>query len=67
MRRQLDPAVGDIYVEFFDPRTGRWLVSTEASTGEPIALRVTMFAAEGYVLPRLLELPLTIVFGEPTP
>ena len=67
LRRQLDPSVGDLFVEFFDPRSGRWLASTEASTGQPIALRVTMMPAEGYVLPRLLELPLTIVFGEATP
>lgn len=67
LRRQLDGSVGDLYVEFFDQRSGRWLASTEASTGQPIALRISMFAAEGYVLPRLLELPLTIVFGEPTP
>lgn len=67
LRRQLDPSVGDLYVEFFDPRSGRWLASTEAATGQPIALRVTMLPAEDYVLPRLLELPLTIVFGEATP
>lgn len=67
MRRELDPTVGDLAIEFFDQRTGRWIPSTEAATGQPIALRLSMIAAEGYVLPRLLSLPLTIVFGEATP
>ncbi len=67
MRRELDPSVGDLVIEFYDQRTGRWIPSTEASTGQPIALRVAMVPAEGYALPRLLTLPTTIVFGEATP
>ena len=67
MRRQLDADVGDLTVEFFDSTTGRWLASTQASTGQPIALRISMVAAAGKVLPRLLTLPLTLVFGEVTP
>lgn len=67
MRRELDRSVGDLAVEFFDQRTGRWIASTEASTGQPIALRIAMLPAEGVSLPRLLTLPLTIVFGEVTP
>ena len=67
MRRELDALVGDLTVEFFDQRTGRWIASTEAATGQPIALRITMAPAEGSALPRLLTLPLTIVFGEVTP
>lgn len=67
MRRELDPSVGDLTVEFFDQRTGRWIASTEAATGQPVALRITLVAAEGLALPRLLTLPLTIVFGEVTP
>ena len=66
-RKQLDPDVGDLKVEFYDQRTTRWLVSTEASTGQPIALRFTMIPAEGKTLPRLLALPITLVFGEITP
>ncbi len=67
MRRELDRTVGDLTVEFFDQRTGRWIPSTEAATGQPIALRIAMVAVEGASLPRLLTLPLTIVFGEVTP
>lgn len=66
-RRQLDADVGDLTVEFFDQRTGRWLASTEASTGQPVALRFAMLPAEGKTLPRLLGLPITLVFGEITP
>lgn len=67
MRRELDASVGDLTVEFFDQRTGRWIASTEAATGQPVALRITMIPAVGFALPRLLTLPLTIVFGEVTP
>jgi prepilin-type N-terminal cleavage/methylation domain-containing protein len=67
MRRQLDPSVGDLTVEFYDQRTSRWIASTEASTGQPIALRITMIPADGVTLPRLLTLPLTIVFGDIAP
>ncbi|MDA1081529.1 MAG: type II secretion system protein [Gemmatimonadetes bacterium] len=67
LRRELDPSVGDLAIEFYDQRTGRWIPSTEAATGQLIALRIAMIAADGFVLPRLLELPLTIVFGEATP
>lgn len=66
-RMQLDPDVGDLKVEFYDQRTTRWLASTEASTGQPIALRFTMLPADGKTLPRLLGLPITLVFGEITP
>ena len=67
MRRELDSTIGDLTVEFYDQRTSRWIPSTEAATGTPIALRITMIPADGFVLPRLLTLPLTVVFGEVTP
>jgi prepilin-type N-terminal cleavage/methylation domain-containing protein len=67
MRRELDRSVGDLTVEFYDQRVGRWIPSTEASTEQPIALRITMVPADGMSLPRLLTLPITIVFGEATP
>lgn len=67
MRRELDSTIGDLTVEFYDQRTSRWIPSTEAATGTPIALRITMIPADGFSLPRLLTLPLTVVFGEVTP
>lgn len=67
MRRELDPTVGDLVVEFFDRRMGRWIPSTEAATGQLIAVRLSMVPAEGVAMPRLLELPVTIVFGEVAP
>lgn len=67
MRRELDPNVGDLDIEFFDQRAGRWLASTEAATGgQLVAVRITMVAAEGATLPPLLLQPLTYVFGEVT-
>ncbi|MCC7195290.1 MAG: type II secretion system protein [Gemmatimonadaceae bacterium] len=65
MRRQLDPDVADITVEFYDQRLGRWLPSTEAATGgQLVALRLTMVPAEGKTLSPLLTEPITYVFGE---
>lgn len=67
MRRQLDPDIGDLKVEFYDSRTNRWYDDTQASTIQPIAVRLSMVAVEGKTVPRLLALPLTIVYGEVTP
>jgi Tfp pilus assembly protein PilE len=67
MRRQLDPSIGDMTIEFYDASTSRWYASTQASTlRNPIAVRISMIAADGYSVPRLLQLPLTIVYGEPS-
>jgi prepilin-type N-terminal cleavage/methylation domain-containing protein len=67
MRRQLDASVGDMTLEFYDYRTNRWLDYTQVSTIEPIAVRLTMLPAEGATLARMLQVPLTIVFGEAGP
>lgn len=67
LRRELDPSVGDMLVEYYDPRTGRWADNAAASPANAIALRVTMIPADGATLPRLLEIPLTVVYGAPTP
>jgi type II secretory pathway pseudopilin PulG len=67
MRRQLDASIGDLVVEFYDSRTNRWYDATQASTIQPIALRLSMVAAEGHTIPRLLTLPVTLVFGEVAP
>jgi prepilin-type N-terminal cleavage/methylation domain-containing protein len=67
-RRQLDESVGEITVEFYDPRTNRWSASTQfGGTQTPIALRLTMIPAEGKSIARMLQVPLTIVFGEVEP
>lgn len=64
-RRELDPDVGDLDIEFFDARGGRWIASTEAATGgQLIAVRITMIPVDGGTLPAMLQLPLTIVYGE---
>jgi type II secretory pathway pseudopilin PulG len=63
-RRQLDPDVGDLVIELYDSRTRRWYESTQAAAIAPVALRIAMVPAEGRTLPRLLQAPLTIVFGE---
>lgn len=68
MRRQLDPNVGDLDIEFFDHSTGRWLASTEAAAGgQLVAVRIRMVPADGEALSPLLREPLTYVFGEVAP
>jgi Tfp pilus assembly protein PilE len=57
-RRQLDPTIGSMTVEFLDARTHRWFSSTQASTISPSAVRVALFPAEGYTLPAILQLPM---------
>lgn len=64
-RRELDPDVGDLDIEFFDARGGRWIPSTEAATGgQLIAVSIAMIPADGATLPGMLQLPLTLVYGE---
>jgi prepilin-type N-terminal cleavage/methylation domain-containing protein len=65
LRRQLDADVADLTVEYLDSRTNRWYPSTQASTINPYALRVSMVPVEGKTLAYLLQMPLTIVYGEP--
>lgn len=67
LRRELDSTVGDMTVEYYDPRTGLWATTADASPAQAIAIRVTMLPADGTTLPRILMLPLTIVYGEATP
>jgi prepilin-type N-terminal cleavage/methylation domain-containing protein len=57
-RRQLDPTIGAMTVEFLDSRTHRWFSSAQASTISPTAVRVALFPAEGYQLPAILQLPM---------
>ena len=65
LRRQLDPDVADLTIEFLDSRTNRWYPSAQAATINPYALRLTMVPAEGKAIARVLQMPLTIVYGEP--
>ena len=57
-RRQLDPSIGTMTVEFLDARTHRWFASTQASTISPTAVRVALYPVEGGTLPAILQLPL---------
>jgi prepilin-type N-terminal cleavage/methylation domain-containing protein len=64
-RKQLDPEIGDLVIEFLDTRTNRWFPSTQAATIEGYAIRLSMVPAEGKAIARVLQMPLTIVYGEP--
>ena len=62
-RRQLDPTIGAMTVEFLDSRTHRWLASSQAATITPTAVRVSLSPIDGQVLPAILQLPLIFPMG----
>ena len=62
-RRQLEPAVGALKVEFLDQRTNRWRPSTEAATIQPIAVRVALLPPEKGQLPAILQVPMIVRTG----
>jgi hypothetical protein len=64
-RKQLDPDIGDLVIEFLDTRTNRWYPSSQAATIEGYAIRVALVPAEGKTIARVLQMPLTIVYAEP--
>ena len=41
--------------------------AAQAATVQPVAVRISMVAAEGKTIPRLLQVPLTLVTGEVAP
>jgi prepilin-type N-terminal cleavage/methylation domain-containing protein len=63
-RMQLDPAIGAMFVEYLDNRTGRWYPALQVATIQPIAMRFAFAAAEGDSIPRLLQLPFMFRMGD---
>jgi hypothetical protein len=61
---QLDTTVGVLTVEYLDNRTGRWYAATQAATIQPIAMRLTLSAAEGDSIARLLQVPFIFRMGD---
>jgi hypothetical protein len=57
-RRQLDPTIGSMTVEFLDARTNRWFASAQAATISPSAFRIALFPPDSTTLPAILQLPL---------
>ena len=64
LRRQLDPSVGSMTVEYLDTQTNRWFPASQASTITPRAMRLTFGPADGYVLSPLLLMPMVITMGQ---
>jgi type II secretory pathway pseudopilin PulG len=63
-RRQLEPSVGDMRVEFLDQRTNRWYRAAEAATIQPLAVRIALLPPDGGKLPGILELPMVFTIGQ---
>jgi type II secretory pathway pseudopilin PulG len=64
VRREIDPRIGTLVVEFLDRRTGRWFKASEAATIQSRAVRVTLLPAEHDTLPALLQLPMIFPIGQ---
>lgn len=64
LRRQLDPSIGGITVEYLDTRTRRWYPASQASTITPRAMRLTFSPAEGYALSGVVTMPMMITMGQ---
>lgn len=68
VRRELDPAIRRMVVEYLDADAGRWITTADAVAIRPVAVRVTFPPTEGNEA-RLRQLPLTFPIGamEPRP
>lgn len=64
LRRQLDPSIGSMVVEYLDTRTKLWFPASQASTITPRAMRLTLGPADGYYLPPILTMPMVIPMGQ---
>jgi hypothetical protein len=64
VRRELDPGIRRMSVEYLDGDRGRWSPATDTDLVRPIAVRLSFPATEGSEA-RLRELPLTFLIGPP--
>jgi len=65
VRRELEPSIGALKVEYLDQRTNRWRPASEAAAIQPIALRLPLFPPEHGELPPMLQVPLIFRFQQP--
>lgn len=67
-RKQIDPNILQMTVEFLDSRTNRWYPYSEAATTRPNAVRLWFPQPEGVqdapVVPALLQYPLLFVMAQ---
>jgi prepilin-type N-terminal cleavage/methylation domain-containing protein len=63
-RRQLDSTVTGMVIEYLDRRTRRWISATDATALQPMALRLTLAAAEGTIAPTLMSLPMVVTINQ---
>jgi len=59
-RRQLEPTIGAMMVEFLDQRTTRWYKASEATTITPIAVRITLQPTDKGTLAGILQVPIVL-------
>jgi hypothetical protein len=67
-RKQLDPSIVSMVVEFLDRRTNRWFPYSQAATIRPIAARVWFpppeNPADAPPVPSLLQIPMLFVMAQ---
>ena len=64
LRRELDPSIGSMTVEYLDTRTKQWFAASQAATITPRAMRLTFGPADGYTLSPLVMMPMVITMGQ---
>ena len=60
LRRQLEPLIDSLVVEYLDDRTNRWYPAEDAATIRPKAVRLTMHAADSGSFASLLRVPMVL-------
>ena len=67
-RKQIDPSILQMTVEFLDRRTNQWYPYSQAASTQPIAVRLWFPQPEGVqdapIVPDLLQYPLLFVIGQ---
>jgi Tfp pilus assembly protein FimT len=59
-RRELEPNIGGMLVEFLDQRTVRWVKASEGATITPTAVRITLLAPDRGTIPAILSVPIVL-------
>jgi prepilin-type N-terminal cleavage/methylation domain-containing protein len=64
LRRELDPSIAGMVVEYLDTRTKQWFAASQGATITPRAMRLTLVPATGYELSPLASMPMMIPMGQ---
>lgn len=60
LRRQLEPSIDSMVVEYLDSQTNRWYPAADAATITPKAVRLTLLPLPGSGFGALISMPMTL-------